>query len=367
MSNTDKFFSSLKDCGISEKEYQRACDVWKVFGFKTLDQYSDLYLKTDVLLLTCVFEKFMSVCLKDYSLDPSHYFSSPGLSCDAMLKFAGVKLEKIHDISLHLFLEKGMRGGVSYISKRFSKSDESTEIMYWDINNLYGSCMILDLPYSSFKFLSEKEINNFDLDSIAENSPIGYILEVDLEYCKDLHNLHSDYPLFPEKIEVSYDMLSKYCNDIADCYNFKVGGVKKLIPNLSDKIEYLVHYENLKYYLSVGMKVVRIHRIVSFMQSNLLKSSVHFNTKKRQESSDQFNQNLYKLMINCIYGKSIECFRKRMNVKLVSDKKTYQKIVNKPNFISQKILDKNCNSSLFKEIINTKQVNLCWFLYFRAK
>ena len=110
-----------------------------------------------------------------------------------------------------------MRGGVSYISKRYSKADEDTEIMYWDMNNLYGSCMILDLPYGSFKFLSEKEINEFDLDSNAENSPIGYILAVDLEYCKELRDFHSHYPLCSEKIEVSYDMLSKYCKDIADC------------------------------------------------------------------------------------------------------------------------------------------------------
>ena len=100
-----------------------------------------------------------------------------------------------------------MRGGVSFISKRYSKSDENTEIMYWDMNNLYGTVMSFSyLPYGGFKCLSEKEINDFNLDSFAENSPIEYILEVDLEYCKELHNLHIDYPLCPEKIEVSYDI-----------------------------------------------------------------------------------------------------------------------------------------------------------------
>ena len=92
--NIDCFFSSLKGCGISEKEYERPCDAWKLFGFKTLGEYHDLYLKTDVLLLCDVFETFISVCLKDYVLDPCHYFSSPGLSWDAMLKFTGVRLEK---------------------------------------------------------------------------------------------------------------------------------------------------------------------------------------------------------------------------------------------------------------------------------
>ena len=109
-----------------------------MFGFKNLGQYHDLYLKTDVLLLCDVFEKFVGLCLKDYGLDPYHYFSSPGLSWNAMLKMTGVQLEKVGNLDVHLFLEKGMRGGVSYISKRYSKSDENTDIMYWDANNLYG-------------------------------------------------------------------------------------------------------------------------------------------------------------------------------------------------------------------------------------
>ena len=111
---------------------------------------------------------------------------------------AGIQLEKINNTDVHLLLEKGMRGGVSYISKRYSKRDQDTEIMYWDANNLYGWAMIQHLPYCGFKFLTREEFDNFDLN-ISENSPIGYILEVDLEYCKELHDSHSDYPLCPDK------------------------------------------------------------------------------------------------------------------------------------------------------------------------
>ena len=146
----DCFFNSWKNCGIREEKYFRAYNVWKVFDIKNLREYHDLYLKTDVLLLTDIFEKFIDVCLKDYGLDPYHYFSSPGLSWDVMLKMTGIRLEKIHDIEMYLFLEKGMRGGVSYISKINSKSDE----MYWDMNNLYGTVMSFDyLPYDGFKWL----------------------------------------------------------------------------------------------------------------------------------------------------------------------------------------------------------------------
>ena len=147
-----------------------------------MGKYHDLYLKT-VLLLCDVFEKFINVCLSDYGLDPSHYFSSPGLAWKSMLKMTGVRLEKIDNIDVHVFLEKGMRGGISYISKRYAKSEENTEIIYWDMNNLYGTIMSFDyLPYGGFRFLSKEEIKVFALSFIAENSLIGYILEVDLEY-----------------------------------------------------------------------------------------------------------------------------------------------------------------------------------------
>ena len=155
-----------------------------------------------------------------------------------------------------------------YISKRYSKSDDNNRIIYWDANNLYGWAMIQSLPVSDFKFLSKKEIKRFDLDSISKNSSTGYILGRDLKYCKILHDLQSDYPLCPEKIEISSDMLSKYCSDIADKYGIKVGGVKKLIPNLRDKVKYVVHYRNLQYDLSLGMKLKKVHRILKFRQSD---------------------------------------------------------------------------------------------------
>ena len=144
-----------------------------------------------------------------------------------MLKMTGIKLEKIHDIDIYLFLEKGMRGGISYISKIYSKSEGDIDIMYWDVNNLYGTVMSFNyLRYGGFRWLSKEEIERLDLDNISKNSKIGYILEVDLEYYKELHDVHNDYPLCSEHTEVKYQILKNYCKDIADKYNIKVGGVK---------------------------------------------------------------------------------------------------------------------------------------------
>ena len=231
---------------------------------KNLGEYHDLYLKTDVLLLCDVFEKFINTCFEYYSLDPCHYFSSPGLSWDAMLKMTGIKLELISDVDIHLFIEKGMRGGISCISKRYSSNKINNIIMYWDANNLYGWAMIQPLPVSDFNFLTKTEVNEFNLNSVSENSEIGYILECDLKYPEELHDLHNDYPLCPEKIEVRSNMLSKYCSDIANKYRIKVGGVKKSIPNLGDKVKYVVHYKNRQYYLSLGIRLIKVHRILKF-------------------------------------------------------------------------------------------------------
>ena len=132
-----------------------------------------------------MFEKFIKPCLNYCGLDPSHYFSSPGLSLDSMLKISGAELEKISNIDVHSFIEKGMRGGISYISKRYAKVDDSKKkksIIYWDMNNLYSFGMIQPMPISDLNFLTKKEVNKLDLDSISENSSVGYILEVDLEY-----------------------------------------------------------------------------------------------------------------------------------------------------------------------------------------
>ena len=152
------FCSSLKDKCISEKDYQRANGVWNAFKMNSIGDYHDLHLKTDVLLLADVFEKFVKTCLDYYGLDPCHYFSSPGLSLDAVLKMTGIELELIHDIDMHLFIAKGMRGGISYIAKTngkanskymeyYDSSEESVYITYLDTNNLYGWAMIQYLPY----------------------------------------------------------------------------------------------------------------------------------------------------------------------------------------------------------------------------
>ena len=313
----EEFYSTLNEELISEKDYNHAKEVWNAFRIKNRGEYHDLYLQSDILLLTDVFENFRNTCMQYYGLDPCHYFTSPGLSWDAMLKMTNVKLELMTDINMYQFIEKGMHGGVSYIANRYGKANNkyikeynenepSKYLMYLEANNLYGWAMSQYLPYGSFRWLSDEELNKIDLGKYKEDSREGLVLEVDLEYPNDLHELHNDYPLAPEKIKVSKNMLSEYCNKISEKYKIPFGLVNKLIPTLNNKNKYVVHYRNLQLYMDLGLKV-----------------------------------DFFKLMNNSIFGKTMENLRKRVDVRLVTDINQFIKLTSKPTFVSSKIFNKN--------------------------
>ena len=136
------------------------------------------------------------------------------------------------------------------------------------------------------------------------------ILEVDLEYPQELHDLHNDYPVCPEKVKVLNDMLSGYCKEIANKFNISIGLVRKLIPTLKDKKEYVLHYPNLQLYLDLGLKIKKVHRVLEFDQSPWLKQYIDFNTEKRKHAKNAFEKDFSKLMNNSVFeqnnGKSVQ-------------------------------------------------------------
>ena len=345
----EDFFSIMNNEHITDEEYQHAQNVWSEFGLSSMGEYHDLYLKSDILLLTDVFENFREACQQYYELDPAHYFTAPGLSWDAMLKKTKTKLELISDVDMFQFIEKGMRGGISYIANRYGKANNkymvhhnpeeaSKYIMYLDANNLYGWAMSQYLPTGGFEWLTEEEV---DLSKYNDESEKGLILEVDLEYPEELHDLHNDYPLAAEKIKVTEDMLSPYSREIAEKFKVKVGLVKKLVPTLSNKERYVLHYRNLQLYMSLGLKLTKIHRALEFNQSPWLKPYIDFNTKKRAEAKNSFEKDFFKLMNNSVFGKTMENLRKRQDIKLVTDEEKLLKWASRPSFISCKIFNED--------------------------
>ena len=346
------FYSILNNEHISDEQYKHAQNVWDTFNLKTMGDYHDLYLKSDILLLADVFENFRKTCLQYYKLDPCHYFTSPGLSWDAMLKMTDIKLKLMVNIDMFQFIEKGLRGGTSYIANRYGKANNkymkthnekepSKYIMYLDANNLYGWAMSQYLPTGGFKWLPPKQIEKINLGKYTDDSKKGLILEVDLEYPTELHDLHNDYPLGPEKVKVTEDMLSDYCKKITNKYKISTGLVHKLIPTLSNKETYVLHYRNLQLYLNLGLKLKKVHRVLEFNQSPLLKQYIDFNTQKRTQAKNSFEKDFFKLMNNSVFGKTMENLRKRVDVRLVTSKEKLSKLASKPTYVSSKIFNEN--------------------------
>ena len=340
----EAFYSKLSGKGITEKNYKHAWNVWNTFKMKTFKDYHKLYNETDVLLLADVFENFRDLCLKIYGLDPVYYYTAPGLAWDACLKMTDINLELLSDPNMLLMFEKGIRGGISMISNRygeannkymgksFNKNKPKKYIMYFDANNLYGDAMGKKLPTHGFKWLSSGEMEklfNNQVVQVWEKTPC--ILEVDLEYPEELHDLHNDYPFCPEKIK---------------CKN----GVEKLIPNLRDKTKYVIHYKNLIQCLKAGLKLKKIHRGIKFIESAWLKPYIDKNTNLRTQAKNNFEKDFFKLMNNSVFGKTMENIRNRVNVKLVNTEERLKKLVVKPNLKSPpKIFNENLASVHLKK------------------
>ncbi|GFY04916.1 uncharacterized protein TNCV_2175721 [Trichonephila clavipes] len=244
-----KFYNKLNEEAISVEDYNDACKVFNEFHLNNLGEYCDLYVKTDVLLLTDLFENFWKICMQTYKLDPCWYFTTPALSWDAILLHTKVAIELFTDNDMLLFIEKSVRGGISQCCNRyaiannrymsnFNPDDEIKYLMYLDANNLYGYAMSKYLPLKDFVW-SDSNLTEQDILNLSGESDVGYILEVDLEYPSDLHDEQSDFPLAPE------NKPPPNCKE------------PRLLTTLEPKTKYVLHYSNLKLYLKLGRKTTQ--------------------------------------------------------------------------------------------------------------
>jgi len=299
-------------------------------------------------MLADCFEYFRKLGHDSYGLDPAMYLTLPSFSWDSCLKHAGAKLDLLTDPEMHLFFENNIRGGISTISHRHAKANnpstpnynpekDNSYLLYVDANNLYGWAMSEKLPTGNFNFLTPEEIANFRVQDIADDSKTGYVLECDLEYPDDLHESHNDYPLAPESILITENFLSPYCKS----FNTKHIPTRKLTPNLMHKYKYVTHYRNLKFYLENGLKLGKVHRIISFDQSEWMKPYIDFNTRKRQESKTKVGQDFFKLAVNSIFGKSMENVILRKNVQLVSNPFKIKQLIAKPQLEQFRIINED--------------------------
>ncbi|XP_065198485.1 uncharacterized protein LOC135830026 isoform X1 [Sycon ciliatum] len=223
----DAFHSTLTNTGISDEDYAYAQTVWTAFDCEDLGDYHDLYLETDVLLLADVFENFRRTAHATYGLDPANYLTLPGFAWDSLLKMTKVSLHLISDIDMFNFIEHGKRGGISMVSARhatannrylseYNPDEPSSFIQYLDANNLYGWAMSQPLPVSDFCF---EAVTDDLLETVLDHpmdSSTGYMVECDLRIPDGVHDMMNDYPLAPEQMKVTRDMLSPYQTHMAE-------------------------------------------------------------------------------------------------------------------------------------------------------
>ena len=324
----DKFYSKLNLKNISKEDYRHAQNVWNTFNIKNLGEYHDLYVQSDTTQLADTFEKFRTLCLKESELDPTYVCTTPGFALEACLTMPHVKLELLTDIDMILMFEKGIRGGISQTIQRYASANNkympkynskqiSSYLMYVDANNLYGWAMSKKLPIGCFAWCEDLEkftsefIKNYD-----EDSNTGYLLQVDIEYPKKLHEAHRDLPFLPIK-------------------------KKKLLTTLEDKEKYVVHIAALKQALLHGLKLEKVHRVISFRQEAWLKPYIDKNTELRKNAKNEFEKDFFKLMKNAVFGKTIENVRNRRDVKLVVTEERRKKLVPEPNYDSWKVFSEN--------------------------
>ena len=315
--------SSLSGATCSEDDYAYAQSVWREFGCRTLREYMQFYLTTEVCLLADVFENFRATCHEAYELDPAHFVSAPQLAWNAMFKRTKLEVKLLSDPEMHRMIQPNIRGGICHASVRYAKANnkymgalydptkEDSYILYIDANNLYGWAMSQALPKYSYAWLSEAEVReaetaltsdnrakrlgffdmgararrelaravNAELNNVLPNPPIEeidfsmqYILEVDLEYPGEIHDREDDYPYAPERMEIKTEMLSaKHLQLRRKYYGAATPYSRKLVSSLLPKKKYVLHSENLKFFLERGMKVTNVHRGIKFSTSDYLK------------------------------------------------------------------------------------------------
>lgn len=355
----DCFYNTLTNEHISEADYDHVKLVFKAFKCRTFKDYLSLYQMSDVVLLSEVFTSYRNMILKNYNLDPVYFVSSADLSWNCGLLISKAELQLFTDVTMYIFLESQIRGGICLLGKRhsiannpyipdtFDPTREHSYILTLDAINLYGKCLSEQLPIGHFKWLNKEEINNFNIFDYGKTSDRGFFLEVDLIYPPRLHNKHNCLPLAANHIQITYEMLSSYQKALLEKSNINfVRNNRKLVPNFYEKKHYVTHYLALQFYIQQGLIVKKIHRILCFRQEAWIKKYVELNTVKRQNASNMSEKSLFKQMTNSFFGRTLMNTRKRINIQGAFTVDQCRKKLNSP--LLEYFENVNENFTLFK-------------------
>jgi hypothetical protein len=290
------------------------------------------------------------------------------MSFDALLKRSGINLELLTDLTMYEFFEQGLRGGITQTSHRkmvannpdlanYNPEEINRWLSYSNATNLYGFAMCQNLPYKNFRWgeaekytlekiksfkselLKPPDMNNYNPNEDNEDTE-ECILMVDIDYPDEIHDKHRDLPLLPERMQITEDMQSDYAKTILG--DNKISQCPKLVPNLMNKRNYVIHIKNLKFALEEGLILKKVHKVLEFTSRPWMRDYIVFNTKQRNATDNEFEKSFYKLMNNAVFGKTMENLRARSDFGLINTKtKKFQKWVRDPSFKSRNIITEN--------------------------
>ena len=358
----EQFYNRLAGEECSEEYYARAQKVWRDFKCTFLGDYMKLYLLCDVALLADVFEKFRNNSLQGYQLDPAYYMSAPQLAWNALLKFIDRPIHLITDPEMYRMIQPNIRGGLCHVSVRYARANNkfmgplydptkpSSHILYVDANNLYGWALSQALPDDEYEWVSEADCNTA-MAAFQEKASRDrwfdqerhHIFEVDMDYPPELHERDDDYPLAPETMTIEAAITGEKQHELRSKYfGAACPFSRKLVCSFLPKRKYVVHGHLLRFYLDRGMKLVKIHRGISFTASPYFEPYIRNNSEMRALfKTDADLSNFYKLMNNSIYGKTIENVAKRSDIRLITEEDKARLLAEKPHCLDFRVFEEN--------------------------
>lgn len=337
-----KFFhSSLTEQDITAEDYDHAQQVWQQFRCRDLSDYSNLYVQSDVSLLMDCMTNTRMMLYDVYSLDMAHFISLPSFAMNCALKTVAQPLDLIKDVEMLKLWDDGMFGGISLVDTTqfkannpemdsstinatlgdqgsrkigenarslYDETEETKSIFSVDCNALYGWAMTMPLPTGDFRWEDPKILTPSLIAQYSDDDERGYLCKVNLKYPRRLHPTHDSFPCAPNHMSVPLEDLSIFQRDYLEKNNMEnVTQFKKLIPNLHDKKDYVLHIKNLQQYIRLGLELESVESVVSFKQSRWLAKYINLNTQLRQANHDDPVAVLfYKLLSNIVFGKFIE-------------------------------------------------------------
>ena len=350
----EDYWSTLTQSYPSDDDIKRTQELIDKNKIENGRELTMLYLKRDVLQLADVFENFVKSSTREYKINPLYSYSLPGYTSKAGLKLTNIELDYIKCKEFLLLLENNIRGGISSVmGDRHVQSDENKQILYIDANNLYGWAMSQYLPTGDFKKMKlcceydsvlMNEIKE-DIFNTPDDNENGYFVECNLEHLAEIKEKTKNFPFCPYQTKADPHLFSGYMNSVNQP-NYKP--TSKLMCDVTIKSKYMIHYRMFKFYLNQGMKVTKIHTIYKFKQSPWLGKYIDHNTQKRTVAKTNFEKDLYDLMNNAFFGKTMENVLDRTNLEFIDHSQIDQIIKRQSKLSFKGIVDHYSKFSVYK-------------------